>query len=904
MSAPANMDTVMEDATPWGNFSVNGKSDRVKVDPYYGRRDKLGEFLIQLKLLFKLDPDNYDTGEKQVMKAASLLKGPAFQWFEPTMDDWVGREEPDNDTKLCFHYFAEFERRIKKVFSTEDEARVAAREIYGVKQQGSAAEYYSRFHHVASKLRWEDENAFAEIFYNGLKTAVRREMMDPPKTYKKMVDEAIKIDNRLHELRAEDGYKNKRPGFRNNRDYRWKPTRNEQYGDPMDLDAMHGKGPSKGHPTRGRGRGGYHGNRNNRERERQKKDNLCFNCGNPGHRAKECKKTAQYDLHMMIMGDDITGSEAKKADTSEETQEVTNELGMTAQKGPQRLDTAPGKACMRLPPAVTKELLETCQRYLDEGKIRRATELLPMGALRQWAYRTVTDIETDLRRSPDIFALAEKFERQGALEETDPRHRDEPDGERQQQQIAKHASLSWTACYDDSCHIHYSDKMGSGWFPQRPRKGNRKNKKSRGVQERLAQEGDMIENGNDPHEEIYMMTQEPDELLQFVVVAYDDDEFILETLYWTERTCWYTDCEACKDGKKRPHPAFTPERYRQVDTKLVRVVVCNDKKCTTQGEHAHQGDDLIPIERPEETIHMMQEEHENVPWGRYDDKAERSTYTLEYNENYFTIITNRWVSRLCTQGECEPTQHQHLIYDPDAEPQASLKKVQFAICWDSECDEKENFHAHQWDEPSTIQLRMREETISKIRAMYEEKYPHEENDACVPVDDRAESSHPSKGFLCDDAQCPRYHEDHKHLLNVDPEFPTTPISLQAYQRMIQEGYLCWDEDCPWNEQTHGHLPKANLDMMTGSKYHPNIIENVVDERTDEDYIAEYFECYDKECDLIGKEHMHLHHVDPRFSDVAMTKDQFEKAKSCEDVECEWAPHEHVHWTKNDMGTSA
>ena len=29
-----------------------------------------------------------------------------------------------------------------------------------------------------------------------------------------------------------------------------------------------------------------------------------------------------------------------------------------------------------------------------------------------------------------------------------------------------HASLSWTACYDDSCWVHLSDKEGSGWFPK------------------------------------------------------------------------------------------------------------------------------------------------------------------------------------------------------------------------------------------------------------------------------------------------------------------------------------------------------------------------------------------------------------------------------------------------------
>ena len=32
--------------------------------------------------------------------------------------------------------------------------------------------------------------------------------------------------------------------------------------------------------------------------------------------------------------------------------------------------------------------------------------------------------------------------------------------------VDSHSAVSWTACYDDSCSIHYSDKYGSGYWPQ------------------------------------------------------------------------------------------------------------------------------------------------------------------------------------------------------------------------------------------------------------------------------------------------------------------------------------------------------------------------------------------------------------------------------------------------------
>ena len=41
-----------------------------------------------------------------------------------------------------------------------------------------------------------------------------------------------------------------------------------------------------------------------------------------------------------------------------------------------------------------------------------------------------------------------------------------------------HAWLSRTACYNDDCQVHYSAKIDSGWFPRKPRKNKRHNKKT------------------------------------------------------------------------------------------------------------------------------------------------------------------------------------------------------------------------------------------------------------------------------------------------------------------------------------------------------------------------------------------------------------------------------------------
>ncbi|KAK5309795.1 hypothetical protein LTR70_009984, partial [Exophiala xenobiotica] len=33
----------------------------------------------------------------------------------------------------------------------------------------------------------------------------------------------------------------------------------------------------------------------------------------------------------------------------------------------------------------------------------------------------------------------------------------------------KHGHMLWTACYDDDCHMHRSEKDRLGWYPKKPR---------------------------------------------------------------------------------------------------------------------------------------------------------------------------------------------------------------------------------------------------------------------------------------------------------------------------------------------------------------------------------------------------------------------------------------------------
>jgi hypothetical protein len=62
-----------------GSVIIRDKKDEVKVEPFHGERSKLIPFLLQLKVVFKLNSDKYNKDIDKVIFAVMHLKGLAFQ---------------------------------------------------------------------------------------------------------------------------------------------------------------------------------------------------------------------------------------------------------------------------------------------------------------------------------------------------------------------------------------------------------------------------------------------------------------------------------------------------------------------------------------------------------------------------------------------------------------------------------------------------------------------------------------------------------------------------------------------------------------------------------------------------------------------------------------------------------
>lgn len=470
-----------------------GRSGQFKVaspDLYYGDRKKLRQFIQQVKLNFLFHPESVNTEEKKVVYASTYLRGAAFDWFEPYLVDFLNNPESRRTprTQEIFQRFHSFQLAIEQVYGDVDTVKEATRDLQGLRQQGSVADYTSKFHQLASRLNW-DQTALTATFYKGLKDAIKDELarLDQPDELMPLIEIATKIDNRMWERRQEKGKGgNFTPYNRYQANtYRTKPRTPGYYPPgrdmPMDLDA-----------TKRRFRKQGKGQKiSNEQRQERFKKNLCLYCGKPGHRAKECKASKQQ-----LSATEGTPEEPKTPYT------------------PQR---------------------------------------------KNWAKRSEMGKKGDPRGDNP----------RGQLQRSTPE--------------TQHDLLSWSACYDDSCRAHMSDKDDAGWYPRKPRQSHQS------VNALFAFNDDEPEwtMDNDDDEPGPEAIREYAEVLE---IKKPDYVRILTNL-WTRVECYDPDCEL---ATQHEHVTYDPEAVPKEQGKAFTIEFCKKKDCPDNGRsefHSHQGSD-------------------------------------------------------------------------------------------------------------------------------------------------------------------------------------------------------------------------------------------------------------------------------------------------------------------------
>lgn len=252
----------------------------VEADMFHGDRSKLTTFITKLDTVFLLDSAKYNSELKKTTYAAFNMRGIAFEWVSPYLNDYLNdKENATDETKSVMGSWKEMKVKLRKHFGEPDKLVEAQTKIMTLRQQGSVHEYATKFRALIAVLKWDDK-ATIPIFRMGLKEGVRWDIRkEKPDTLTELIDTALQSENELQEFQRPQPHRfvhlqrpaNPKPNI-------GKPRNSGFYGGPMpmDLDNANKKRNYKKGPISAK------------ERENRIKNNLCLYCGKPGHVANDC----------------------------------------------------------------------------------------------------------------------------------------------------------------------------------------------------------------------------------------------------------------------------------------------------------------------------------------------------------------------------------------------------------------------------------------------------------------------------------------------------------------------------------------------------------------------------------------------------------------------------------------
>ena len=235
-------------------------------EPFDDGRGKLQAFFSQVKLIFGFNAERFFTDEHKVLFASTYLRGPAFEWFNSFLTDFLNNEldKRDDDTVKVTQNYSNFKNNLGQVYGNFDKEHLAERRMQSLRQTGFAANYASKVQQLAAQTQWGAVSLVAQ-FYKGLKDRVKDNVarVNQPSKLQLIIILAIRIDDQQYERELE---KKSTYNFGKTDRYQKSPKKNQYGMVPMELDATE-----------------------KRNQLPRKKTRKCYNGGKIGHLAKACR---------------------------------------------------------------------------------------------------------------------------------------------------------------------------------------------------------------------------------------------------------------------------------------------------------------------------------------------------------------------------------------------------------------------------------------------------------------------------------------------------------------------------------------------------------------------------------------------------------------------------------------